>query len=111
MRCETVVAVINLLAGGKRQEFSWGVEPGECAWLLTTHKGLLSIRVTWYRDDRWYRSPTDRGKTVFKGRCPLRDFATAVREQLQEIYTTLGPKGYKERWVAHEFPLADFKRL
>lgn len=34
-----------------------------------------------------------------------------VLAQLEALYNAHGPKGYKERWVAHEFPLIEYRRL
>lgn len=108
---DLVTAIIKLLEGAKRAEFSWYGEPGEYQWLLTHRAPILSLRITWYRNWEHDRRPQDRGKTDLKVRCALRDFAIAVLAQLTEMYTTLGPKGYKERWIAHDFPLNEYRRL
>jgi hypothetical protein len=108
---DLVTAVIQLLEGGKRAEFFWLDEPGEYQWLLTQREQTLSIRITHYRNWEQDRQPKDRAKKAFKTRCSLREFATAVLAQLTALYTTLGPKGYKERWVTHDFPLNEHRRL
>jgi hypothetical protein len=47
---DLMAAVIKLMEGAKRAEFSWYCEPGEYEWLLTQHKQLLSIRITRHRN-------------------------------------------------------------
>jgi hypothetical protein len=108
---DLVTAVIMLLEGTKRTEFSWYDEPGEYQWLLTCREQLLSIRVTRYRNWEQDRRSSDRGKTAFETRSALRDFATAVLAQLPELYATLGSKGYKKRWVAHDFPVNEYRQI
>lgn len=108
---DLVSAVIKLLEGAKRAEFSWADEPGNYGWLLTHREQVLSIRITRYRNWEKDRGPKEHGKTIFKARCALRDFAAAVLAQSDELYNTLGPQGYKERWVQHDFPLNEYRRL
>lgn len=108
---DLVAAVIKLLEGGTRAEFSWPTEPGEYQWLLTCRRQLLSIRITRFAEWEQDRRTIDPGKSVLKLRCQLPDFASAVLAQLTELHSTLGPKGYKERWVANGFPLSEYERL
>ncbi|HEX8995565.1 MAG TPA: hypothetical protein VF812_06005 [Ktedonobacterales bacterium] len=108
---DLVTAIISLLQGAKRAEFSWYSEPGEYQWLLTNHKQTLSVRISWYREWEEDRRPKVQGKTIFKARFILNDVANAVLGQLAALYATLGLKGYKERWVAHEFPYDKYRQL
>lgn len=108
---DLVATLIELMEGAKRAEFTWYDEPGEYQWLLTNHKQLLSIRITRYQNWEQDRKPREHGKTIFKARCALREFAVAVLAQLREIDATLGPEGYKARWVAHSFPSKEYQRL
>src|SRR5690242_14812293 len=102
---DLMAAIIELLEGATRAELTWFDEPGEYHWLLTHRQQVLSIRITRYRNWEQDRGPKERGKTVLKARCALRDFATAVLEQLADLYSTFGATGYKERWVSDDFPL------
>lgn len=81
-----MTAIIKLLEGAKRAEFSWCDEPGEYQWLLTHREQVLSIRITRFRNWEQDRRPNDRPKRAFKMRCALREFATAVLAQLTELY-------------------------
>lgn len=108
---DLVRSVVALLEGAKRAEFSWTSERRDYDWLLTSRDGKLFLRVTQYRDWVGQREATDRGKPVLKLRCDLRAFTAAVLAELAALYTTLGLKGYKHRWVQHEFPYAEYRRL
>lgn len=108
---DLVRAVVALLEGAKRAEFVWAREPGDYDWLLTSREGTLFVRITRFRGWAGQRDANDRGKTLLKLRCDLREFAAAVLGQLTVLHTTLGPTGYKDRWVQHEFPYAEYRRL
>lgn len=103
-------ALANLLDGQKRAQFSWWDEHGEFQWLLTSRDQILFARITRYRMEPIYRKPNDRGKPLLKLRCDLREFATAVFEQLRERFETLGPTGFEDQWI-RPFPLSEFQRL
>lgn len=107
---DLIGAVLVLLDGGKRAEFSWFTEPGEFAWLLTNHKQVFSIRVTRFKDWEAFRDKYDRGKTIFKGRCALKQFSKSVLAQLDELCATIGPDGYQEQWGS-SFPVDEYQQL
>ena len=104
-------AVNALLQGAKAAGCVWFAEPGEYRWSLTRRGDAVWIRVVGFKQWEQERSPKDRGRVLFKTHCQLEDFAATVLRELERLYTSLGPAGYKERWVNHEFPVAEYKHL
>lgn len=63
--------------------------------------GLVRLKLaretgTGQEASRWY--------TKAEVDVPLKDFAREIERVLADIYLTHGLKGYKARWVAHDFP-------
>lgn len=109
---DLVRIVITLLEGAKEAQCAWLQEPGESHWLFTRRRDEMFLRIIEYKDwEQDRRNPKDRGRVYFKTHCPLRDFATVVRQQLTLLLDTLGRDGYKRAWVNHSFPLDDYRQL
>jgi hypothetical protein len=108
---DLTVAVSALKEGAKTSECVWLTEPGEYRWSLTRRRETVWIRIVGFREWEQDRSPRDRGRVVFKAHCTLEELAAAILHELEDLYTTIGPAGYKERWVAHEFPVAEYRHL
>jgi hypothetical protein len=108
---DLTAAVSALLEGGKASRCFWLAEPGEYRWSLTRRGNTVWIRVVGFREWEQDRPPKDRGRVLFKAHCPLAEFAAAVLRELERLYTSVGPAGYKARWMAHAFPVAEYKQL
>jgi hypothetical protein len=97
-------AVVNVTRGIPENSFSFLEEPGEYRWdLRRVDEDQLSITITWFDD--WQQLRELPGKNVFEGTCRLRTFAGAVYDSCKRLLDRLGPDGYLEKWVNHEFPL------
>lgn len=108
---DLTAAVNALLEGAKASGCVWFAEPGEYRWSLTRRGGTVWIRVMGFREWEQDRPPKDRGRVLFKAHCLLEEFAAAVLRELECLDTSVGAAGYKARWVAHEFPIAEYKHL
>jgi hypothetical protein len=103
-------AAIALNNGAHHVTVSWAEEPGEYRWLLTRTDDLVSIRILSFRSQHPRRPDAD-GEPVFRASCRLTDFAGQVTSQLRALAERLGDAGYKEQWVLHDFPRAEYETL
>ncbi|HEX3272315.1 MAG TPA: hypothetical protein VHR15_16840, partial [Ktedonobacterales bacterium] len=104
-------AVIALLEGAWRFQFSQFFEPREHHLTLIRRDSRVTIRIRRYRSEEQFRSPKDHGKRYLIAEGNLHDLARAVMGQLDELYATLGSEEYAKRWVDSCFPLAERDRL
>jgi hypothetical protein len=109
--CDLAKAVIALLEGAWRFQFTQFFEPSEYHWNLIRRDGMVTIRIRRFRSEEQFRAPKDHGKKHLIAEGNLRDLAQAVLDQLNELYATLGPEGYAKQWVDYGFPLAERARL
>ena len=108
---DLTAAVNALLEGTKASGCIWFAEPGAYRWSFTRHGGTVWIRVVGFREWEQDRSPRDRGRVLFKAHCLLAELAAVMLRELERLDTAVGPVGYKARWVAHEFPMAEYEHL
>jgi hypothetical protein len=104
-------AVIALLEGAWRFQFTQFFEPSEYHWTLIRRDGKVTIRIRRFRSEEQFRNPKDHGKKHLVAEGNLHDLARAVLDQLNELYATLGPEEYAKQWVDYDFPLAERARL
>ena len=101
---DLVTAVAAALRGHPRPTASFAEEPGEYRWVFEpTPDGLVTVRILEFQE-LWGDRPDDEGKEIFSAQCRLRTFAGALLSELQRLERTHGLKGYREKWVKHEFP-------
>ena len=103
-------AVVGLLRGVEAARVSWYEEPGEYRWLVNRADETVSIRILWF-DSQFPKRPDEEGRTVFETTCRLVDFAGQVTSQLRALLESPGEAGYKEQWVLHDFPRAEYEAL
>lgn len=108
---DLTVAIIALLEGAKSSDCTWFAEPGEYSWSFTRRGEGVWIRVIGFRDWEPERNKKDLGRVLFKASCPLKEFAHVVLQEVERLYTEVGPSTYKELWVAHNFPVAEYMYL
>ena len=70
----------------------------------------MSIRILWFDELRSER-PDEEGRVMFKTTCRLVEFAGQVTSQLRALLKSPGEDGYKEQWVLHDFPRAEYETL
>jgi hypothetical protein len=104
-------AVTAMVRGHDQTVTSFTEEPGEYRWYfqrVTAEK--LSIRILWF-DETFGRRIDPPGKTILEAECRLRTFAGAILSASQRVLAIHGMAGYQERWVNHEFPIAQQTKL
>lgn len=108
---DVVGAVVRLVEGQPEAGASFDEEPGEYRWRFSrVGADRLRVRILEF-PELWGHRPDEEGKTLFEAECRLRTFAGAVLSELQRLLAEYGVAGYRERWVEHEFPVADMDRL
>ena len=83
--------------------FSWKVRGGEYRWSfkpVVSETQLLIERILW-----------DDGDAVFDARLPTEEVVRAIAIAGTNVLSDIGVERYKERWVKHDFPLAELARI
>jgi len=87
-------------------------EPGEHHLLLKRVGDDLNVEIIWFDDwASWKLEPNTGPKSVFTATVPLTDFLLAATNALKILLDTFGLEGYKKKWIEHEFPLEEYKKL
>jgi hypothetical protein len=104
-------AAILLLEGSDSVRFSFDDEPGEHRCIVKrTNESDAHICVLWF-EELWSGLPDERGTEVFSCTCTVARFCGEVLSCLQCLLEEHGTGGYKEKWLSHEFPSTELKRL
>ena len=87
-------------------------EPGEHHLLLKRVGDDLNVEIIWFDDwASWKLEPDTEPKSVFTATVPLTDFLLVATNALKILLDTFGLEGYKKKWIEHEFPLEEYKKL
>lgn len=107
---DLVLATRLLLEGSDLERVSWAEEPGEYRWVLERDGDDLRIRILTF-DDLWSGLPDSAGAEQFDATCPLDAFRAAVAAGARRVLDEHGARGYREKWIEHEFPTEDLAAL
>ncbi len=88
-------------------------EPGEHHVLMRrVGESDLEIEVRWFDDwASWNMHPPEDYTTIARGVVRWRTFRGAIVSCMQRLLGELGAEGYRKRWVRHDFPTEELKRL
>lgn len=95
------MATATIVGGAEMATIEFQTEPGEHVW--TPHRGgdmldlriesevstLLDIDADEWRDDVW----------TFEATLPLSDFGLAILAAFYHVLSTVGPEGYRTKWL------------
>ena len=101
---DLVAAVVSLLRGNSEATAVFEEEPGRFTWRLE-RLSPERVRVCIYSlltEEESQAGPD--GALIFDAECDARAFGMAVKMELERLWRELGPVGYKEKWVEHDFP-------
>jgi hypothetical protein len=106
-------AVLELADGQPEASVVFMDEPGEHQLVLTQSiRGRISVEVRWFRDwASWSMHPSDEYEIVYEDSVSLQDLRTEVGASLGWILQRLGTKGYRKKWIEHEFPVDDYRKI
>jgi hypothetical protein len=91
----------TIVGGADVATIEFQTEPGEHVWTLHRRGDMLDLRIESdvstlldidadeWRDDVW----------TFEATLPLRDFALAVLTAFDHVLMTVGPEGYRTKWL------------
>ncbi len=87
-------------------------EPGEHQVRFHRAGDDVAIEVCWYDDwASWKLEPRHAPATILGATVPFAVLRKAVARALTDLHDTVGVEGYKEQWVEHDFPQAEYQRL
>lgn len=88
-------------------------EPGE-TWLILKKQenNTIEYELRWYEDwASWNLINEEKYQLAMMGTITLPKYINEVRRNLIKIYEEIGVEKYKEKWIEHEFPLAEYQKL
>ena len=105
-------AVLRLRDGESEALVIFVDEPGEHH--LTLRRLSDDVTVEVQRTNLWTNGkpiPPGEGRTLFEARVPFSELQRAVLTALDDLMSSLGVVRYKEKWVEHDFPTAEYQQL
>jgi hypothetical protein len=108
-----ICAVNLLLKGAPEAKVLLMDEPGEHLIYLQSVDGVnLTIEVRWFKDwASWDLITEKEYEVVFRAEDTVLNFATQVFTSAEHLLRQYGADRYKERWMEHDFPMNEYKRL
>ena len=87
-------------------------EPGE-HWLVLKKQGKkIEYELRWYKEwANWNLINEEKFEIKLTGSSTLTQYINEVRRNLISIYYNFGIEQYKKKWVQHDFPLSEYKKL
>jgi hypothetical protein len=105
------MAAAAILGGAHSISFGFDEEPGEYRWALKwSGSNQLDLRVLEF-ETLWSNSPDSEGKQLLQATLHPLEFGEAVSSAAAKVLSQFGAKGYKEKWVRHEFPSLQLELL
>lgn len=88
-------------------------EPGEHVLILNRKdENKIDYELRWYKDWwSWNLIDENNFESVFKGETTVPKYINQVRNVLNGIMTELGPNEYRQKWIEHDFPIAEYEKL
>jgi hypothetical protein len=109
---ELAASIVRLRAGESEAKIIFIAEPGEHHLILKRVGENVNLEVIWFDDwASWKLTPATEPMSVLAATVPLAEFHYAVTNALAGLLDAFGLEGYKKKWIEHEFPLNEYKRL
>ena len=110
---ELVQAAIDLRNSNASASVIFMDEPGEHHLLFKKDiNETVSVEIRWYED--WASQgilPKDQYTSVLTTKTTVEDVQKEIINLLEAILDKYGLKTYKEKWIEHEFPIAEYQYL
>lgn len=106
-------SLINIKNGSKSECIVFMSEPGEHQLVLSQEaEEKLNIEMRWYDDwASWNMFPNENFSVVFSAKCYIKDYQDLITHLLKTVLEKYGLKGYKDKWVEHDFPLSEYEKI
>ena len=110
---ELATATFTISRGAKSSRVVFMDEPGEHHLTLTREEdAMCRYSIDWFNDHHsWGLRIIPGGEHICAGNVSVRRLVQQVYSELYRLHEVFGVAGYKERWVAHEFPHTEMQRL
>ena len=105
-------AILRLRDGEPETLVTFMDEPGEHHLTLRRVNDEVKVEVQW--TNRWTNGqpiPRGEGRTLLEARVPFSEIERAVLAVLDDVMNSLGVAGYKQKWIQHDFPTAEYQKL
>ena len=80
-------------------------EPGEYRWrFVAAGEDRVLVKIIEFPD--WGGKEDGGGKVIFEAECGRHDLGRSMAAELRRLLGTVGVRGYREKWVNHDFPTA-----
>ena len=104
--------VLDLGGGESEGTVVFMDEPGEHQLQLRRSGDNVLVEIQWYDDWASWKLASRHGpKTLLTATVPLAELRRTVTGVLADVLEQFGVQGYREKWVEHDFPLAEYERL
>lgn len=88
-------------------------EPGEHVLILNCDDGeFIDYELRWYKEWwSWGMEDENNYKVVLNGQTRVVKYVNQVKNLMEKIITEIGIEKYKQKWVKHDFPFAEYEKL
>jgi hypothetical protein len=100
---ELADAIRHIVCGADRARTSFDEEPGEFRWIFLRNDQCVEVSILFF-EELWGGKTDEQGRVLFNGTCSVSELSLAMKNMLEDVLTKNGIKGYKEKWVEHDFP-------
>jgi hypothetical protein len=88
-------------------------EPGEHLIYLQSSDAIrVAIEIRWFKDwASWDMTTEKEFEVAFQCHDTILNFSTEIFDNAGRILKKHRMEGYKEKWIKHDFPMDEYKRL
>lgn len=106
-------AIVDLFDGEQTVSTFFMDEPGEHRMsIMKIDGGSVLIEIDRFNDWlSWELDEEKNGERVFAAEVELIELASKIEDSLERIFAKFGIDGYKEKWIEHDFPIANQEKL
>ena len=103
--------ILAVLHDTGEARFSFDEEPGEFRWIFKKIEDSKYRLTILEFHELWGNKPDIKGKKVFEETCSSHEFGMMALKALEDVLYHHGEKGYKEKWIEHEFPMSELNQI
>ncbi|NJL21563.1 MAG: hypothetical protein HC895_13295 [Leptolyngbyaceae cyanobacterium SM1_3_5] len=109
---ELTNAIVDIKNGAIESMARFEEEPGEYCWIFHRSDDQLKLLILWFDEYRRNNEQGKKGEIVLDAECSLTSFLHAFVAALKQVLKEHGGvKGYKRKWIMHDFPTQGYKKL
>ena len=99
-----ILSALGMMQGYGSMAFGFDEEPGEYRWVIRRIDGnTMNLRILEF-PQLWGNEPDSAGEELMNIELPIEDYAKAVEQVADSLFTEHGESDYLNKWVEHAFP-------